>query len=125
MLAEEKKSLNCVIELAVDDAALIDRIAGRFSCAKCGAGYHDRFKRPKTEGVCDVCASTSFSRREDDKAETVGKRLEAYHRSTAPLLPYYRARGVLHTVDGMADIGEVTRQIDTVLKNSSKELTGT
>jgi adenylate kinase len=123
MLAAEGKSLGCVIELKVDDQALIARIAGRFSCKKCGAGYHDHFKRPGREGICDSCGSTEFVRREDDKAETVGKRLEAYNVQTAPLLPYYRARGVLQTVDGMAEIGEVTKQIEDIVKNSPKQLT--
>jgi len=125
MLDAEKKTLDCVIELAVDDAALVERVAGRYSCAECGAGYHDKFRLPKQEGVCDNCYSTSFIRREDDKAETVGKRLEAYHAATAPLLPYYRVRGKLKTVDGMADIDEVTRQIEIALKSCEKGLTGT
>ena len=88
----------------MDDKALIERIAGRFSCAKCGAGYHDRFKQPQKPGVCDECGSTEFTRRDDDKAETVAKRLEAYHRQTAPfaLLRAEAIRGVLVTVDGMA-----------------------
>lgn len=115
MLAEENKHLDTVIELKVDDKQLVERIAGRFSCAKCGAGYHDSFKQPKKSGVCDECGSTEFSRREDDKAETVSKRLEAYHRQTAPLLPYYQKKGVLKGVDGMADITDVTRQIDSII----------
>ncbi|MCS6922078.1 MAG: adenylate kinase [Elioraea sp.] len=115
MLAAKGKSLDKVIELKVDDAALVARIAGRFACAKCGAGYHDTFKRPKVEGVCDVCGATEFTRRADDRAETVSARLEAYHRQTAPLLPYYAARGKLATVDGMAEMDEVTRQIEAVL----------
>lgn len=115
MLAAKGASLDKVIELKVDDAALVARIAGRFACAKCGAGYHDTFKRPKVEGVCDVCGATEFSRRADDRAETVAARLEAYHRQTAPLLPYYAARGKLATVDGMAEMDEVTRQIEALL----------
>jgi adenylate kinase len=115
MLSEEQKHLDCVIELKVDDKQLVERIAGRFSCAKCGAGYHDSFKQPKKSGVCDECGATEFSRREDDKAETVSKRLDAYHRQTAPLLPYYQKKGVLKGVDGMADIGDVTRQIDGII----------
>lgn len=123
MLAAEGKRLSCVIELKVDAAALIERIAGRFSCARCGAGYHDTHRRPKTEGVCDACGGTSFARREDDRPETMAKRLEAYERQTAPLLPYYASRGMLRTVDGMADISEVRRQIDDILKDRSKQLT--
>jgi adenylate kinase len=115
MLSEKGMKLDHVIEMKVDDAALVDRITGRYTCAKCGKGYHDRFERPKVEGVCDVCGSTEFKRRADDKAETVVTRLEQYHQQTAPILPYYRARGVLKSVDGMADIDEVTRQIENIL----------
>jgi adenylate kinase len=115
MLAGRGTRLDHVIELAVDEAALVERIAGRFACAKCGAGYHDRFKRPRLEGVCDVCGGTEFSRRKDDNAETVTARLAAYRELTAPILPYYRERGLLRRVDGMAEPDEVTRQIDAVL----------
>lgn len=115
MLAEKGLKLDGVIEMKVDDAALVERIVGRFSCAKCGAGYHETFQPPKVAGVCDVCGSTEFTRRADDNAETVKARLEAYHRQTAPLLPYYRGRGVLYTVDGMAAIDEVSREIEAVL----------
>jgi adenylate kinase len=115
LLAAHGKRLDAVIEFKVDDAALIERIAGRFTCAKCGAGYHDRFKRPAREGVCDVCGAREFIRRADDNAETVKTRLVAYHRETSPLIAYYRAKGKLETVDGMASIEEVTRQIDKVL----------
>jgi adenylate kinase len=123
MLADAKKTLDYVIELQVDDAALVERIAGRFSCAKCGTGYHDTFKQPKKAGVCDKCGSTEFSRREDDKAETVSKRLAAYHQQTAPLLPYYARKGLLVAVDGMADIEEVTRQINKVVAGAKKAAT--
>jgi adenylate kinase len=115
MLREKGLALDHVIELQVDDAALVERISGRFTCAKCGAGYHDRFKRPRADGVCDVCGGTAFTRRADDNAETVKARLEAYHRQTAPLLPYYAAQGKLRTVDGMAPMEEVARQIEAVL----------
>jgi adenylate kinase len=111
MLAQRGLKLDRVIELKVDDDALIARIAGRFACARCGAGYHDCFKRPKVEGVCDVCGGTEFTRREDDNRETVKARLAAYHRQTAPLLPYYRSRGNLLSVDGMAPIEAVCRAI--------------
>jgi adenylate kinase len=104
-----------VIELQVDDAALVERISGRFTCAKCGEGYHDTFKQTKQPGICDVCDSTEFTRRADDKAETVASRLDAYHRQTAPLLPYYAAQGVLRVVDGMADMAEVARQVEAIL----------
>ncbi|HXP76788.1 MAG TPA: adenylate kinase [Stellaceae bacterium] len=116
MLARKHLKLDRVIELAVDDTALVDRIDGRFSCAKCGASYHDRNKRPKTAGVCDVCGSKDFVRRADDNAETVKARLAAYHAQTAPILPYYRVKGILRQVDGMADIAEVTRQIEALLR---------
>jgi len=115
MLVEQAMPLRHVIELSVDDAALVDRIAGRFTCARCGEGYHDSFKVPKAVGVCDACGSTEFVRRADDKAETVAARLEAYHRQTAPLLPHYAAQGKLKTVNGMAEMDEVTRQIVTLL----------
>jgi adenylate kinase len=115
MLAEKRLRIDHVIEMAVDEAALVDRITGRFSCAKCGASYHDRYHRPKVEGQCDVCGSHDFVRRADDKAETVRARLAAYHDQTAPILPYYRAKGVLRQVDGMAEIDEVTRQIAAIL----------
>jgi len=111
MLAERGSGLDGVIEFEVDDEALVERIAGRFACAQCGAGYHDRFKPTKAPGVCDVCGSTEFVRREDDTAETVRARLDAYHRQTAPLLPYYRERGLLLTVDGMAEIDQVTDDV--------------
>lgn len=104
-----------VIEIAVDEPALIERIAGRYVCAGCGEGYHDRFKQPRKPGVCDKCGSTEFLRRPDDKAEAVAVRLEAYRRQTAPILPYYQSRGLLKRVDGMAGPEEVARQIDRVL----------
>ena len=105
-----------VIELKVDEAALVERISGRFTCAKCGAGYHDKFKQPRVAGVCDVCGSTEFTRRADDNAETVHQRLLAYNAQTAPILPYYQAKGRLYTVDGMADMEEVAQQIENVLR---------
>lgn len=115
MLEEKHLKLNAVVELKVDDAALVDRIAGRFTCAKCGSGYHDTFKQTAKPGTCDTCGGTEFVRRADDNRETVVARLEAYHRQTAPIIPHYTAAGILRSVDGMADIGEVARQIDTVL----------
>ncbi len=118
MLRDKGLRLDRVIEMTVDEAALIDRIGGRFSCAKCGASYHDRYNRPKVEGVCDVCGSHDFVRRADDNPEAVKTRLEAYREQTAPILPYYRSKGVLRSVDGMAEIDEVARQIEAVLKGS-------
>jgi adenylate kinase len=115
MLAEKGMKLDQVIELKVDDGALVDRIAGRFTCAECGASYHDSFKPTQVAGKCEVCGATAFIRRADDKRETVGARLDAYHRQTAPILPHYAAQGVLRSVDGMAEIDDVARQIDRVL----------
>ena len=115
MLARKGGKIDGVIELAVDEAALIERISGRFTCAKCGAGYHDKFQKPKKDGVCDVCGGTEFTRRKDDNAETVKARLVAYRQQTAPILPYYKAKGLLHRVDGMAELDQVTKEIEAVL----------
>jgi adenylate kinase len=115
MLAEKGLKLDAVIEMQVDDTVLVDRVSGRYTCAKCGAGYHDRNLQPKVAGTCDRCGSNEFSRRSDDNAETVGARLSAYHEQTAPLLPYYGERGVLKSVDGMASIDDVTKQMKSVL----------
>jgi adenylate kinase len=116
MLEDKGLKLDHVIEMQVDDAALVERITGRYTCAKCGQGYHDTFQKPEVDGVCDVCGSTEFTRRADDNAETVTTRLAAYHKQTAPILPYYKERGVLEAVDGMADIDVVTEQIEALLK---------
>lgn len=116
LLTQKGKTLDAVIEIKVDDEILVDRVSGRYTCAECGAGYHDRYKQPKTPGVCDVCGSTEFTRRADDNADTVRNRLMAYYRETAPLIGYYFAKDRLYTVDGMAPIQEVTRQIDEVLR---------
>ncbi|MEE8295411.1 MAG: nucleoside monophosphate kinase, partial [Sphingomonadales bacterium] len=116
MLEDKNCGLNHVIEIRVDEEALIKRITGRFACAKCGENYHDTFKRPKVEGVCDTCGSTEFSRRSDDNETTVRARLEAYGNQTAPLLPYYADKGVLRTVDGMKTIDEVAEEISAILE---------
>ena len=121
MLAGSGLKLDWVIELRVDDDALVGRISGRFTCASCGVGYHDTNKPTQVEGVCDSCGGTTFNRREDDNAETVAARLEAYHRQTAPLLPYYRARGTLASVDGMGGIDDVALAIDGILENPENE----
>lgn len=115
MLEKENKQLTAVIELKVDDGALVERIAGRFACAKCGAGYHDSFKPTGEDGKCDECGSTEFTRRDDDKAELVAKRLEAYYAQTAPLLPFYEKKGLLKVVDGMQDMQVVNQRILSLL----------
>jgi adenylate kinase len=117
LLIEKSKKLNVVIELKVDDEKLVERITGRFTCAKCGEGYHDSFKRPAQDGVCDKCGGTEFSRRKDDNEETVRSRLKAYHEQTAPLIGYYGNAGTLRSVDGMADIAVVGEQITEVLNS--------
>jgi len=116
MLAKKRMHLDAVIELKVDEQELIERIAGRFSCARCGAGYHDSYQLPAKPGVCDKCGSTEFIRREDDRPEAVRNRLKVYRDQTAPILPYYKAKGLLKTVDGMAPIDTVTTEIEAFLK---------
>jgi adenylate kinase len=115
MLTQKGLKLDRVIEMSVDESALVDRLAGRFTCAKCGASYHDANHRPKQDGTCDVCGAGDFVRRADDKPEAVKTRFEAYRRQTAPILPYYRGKGILTQVDGMAEIGAVTSQIEAVM----------
>ena len=115
LLAERGQALDHVILMEVDEAALVDRIAGRFTCQGCGASYHERYRRPQVGGVCDMCGSANLVHRADDQPEAVKTRFEVYRRQTAPILPYYRARGILRTVDGMADIDAVTRQIEQLL----------
>lgn len=115
LLADRGRSLDHVIELEVNEDALVERITGRFTCASCGEGYHDRFKQPATEGVCEKCGSTEFKRRPDDNEETVRTRMAEYRAKTAPILPIYEARGIVSRVDGMADIAEVTQAIEAIL----------
>jgi adenylate kinase len=115
LLAERGRSLDKVIELEVDEDALVERIVGRFTCAKCGAGYHDEFKRPKVAGTCDVCGATEFKRRPDDNEETVRTRMAEYRAKTEPIIPIYQKRGLLERVDGMADIDVVARAIEAIL----------
>lgn len=115
LLTEKGKNLDAVIELRVDDEKLVERITGRFTCAECGEGYHDKFRTPKVEGKCDNCGASNFTRRADDNEETLRKRLFAYYKETAPLIGYYFARKALVTVDGMADVADVTRSIKNVL----------
>lgn len=116
MLESLDKSLDNVIEIKVDDATLVERISGRFSCLDCGDGYNKKFKAPKAEGKCDKCGSSNFFHRSDDNAETVLARLKSYHAQTAPLIPYYEKKGVLQSVDGMKPIDEVMQDISCILK---------
>ena len=115
LLEERGQTLDHVIELAVDEDALVERIVGRFTCAQCGAGYHDSFKRPLVEGTCDVCGSHEFKRRPDDNEQTVRTRMAEYRAKTAPILPGYEARGLVRRIDGMADIAHVTGAIAAIL----------
>ncbi len=115
LLADKAKTLDAVVELRVDDEKLIKRLAGRFTCANCGEGYHDEFKQPRTPGVCDKCGATEFSRRADDNEETVRSRLKAYHAQTEPLIEFYRAAGKLVSVDGMRAIDDVDDEIQSKL----------
>lgn len=119
LLAGQGQSVSAAISLSVDDAAMIRRVAGRYTCAGCGEGYHDDFKQPARAGTCDQCGGTAFTRRADDNAETVAARLTAYHASTAPLIAYYHARGVLQTVDGMADIPDIARNLAAIVARAT------
>jgi adenylate kinase len=118
LLAEKGMKLDAVVEMQVDDKALVERITGRYTCAKCGKGYHDKFEQPKKPGVCDVCGATEFKRRADDNEATVRSRLEVYHQQTAPLIAYYARQGILKSVDGMAAIDGVGRKIEEVLSKT-------
>lgn len=115
ILSDRKRTLDYVIELDVDEDALVERITGRYTCAKCNEGYHDRFKQPKIAGKCDQCGSTEFKRRPDDNEETVRTRMAEYRAKTEPILPIYEARGLVRRVDGMADIAHVTQAIESIL----------
>ena len=115
LLAERGRTLDHVIELDVDEDALVERIAGRFSCACCGASYHDNFYRPRQDGVCDVCNATQFIRRPDDNEQTVRRRMAEYRAKTEPILPYYEGRGLVSRVDGMQPVDEVATQIEAIL----------
>jgi adenylate kinase len=115
LLEARGKKVDRVVVLEVDDDKLVQRITGRFTCATCGEGYHDLYKRPKVEGVCDSCGGTTFTRRKDDTEEVVRARLKAYHAQTKPLIGYYSAQGKVRSVDGMADIETVQKEIDQAL----------
>lgn len=115
ILAKHGRKLDRVIELHVNEDALVERITGRFTCASCGEGYHDIFKQPATQGVCDKCGSSEFKRRPDDTEETVRTRMQEYRAKTAPVLPGYDKRGIVSRTDGMASISEVAEAIDAIL----------
>ncbi len=119
LMADLGAGIRAAISLEVDDAAMVTRISGRFTCAGCGEGYHDTFKAPAVEGVCDKCGGTEMTRRADDNAETVESRLRAYHAQTAPLIDYYDARGVLVRVDAMAEIGTVAQELNTIVRQAT------
>jgi adenylate kinase len=124
LLSKQNSGLDAVIAMRVDDDVLVSRIAGRYACAKCGAGYHDQFHKPKKDGVCDKCAGTKFTRRPDDNIDTVRKRLMAYYRETSPLIGYYFALGKLSVVDGMSSVGKVTSAIEGELSKGRKKKGG-
>ena len=115
-LASMGRAIDAVIDLKVDPVRLVERIVGRFTCATCGEGYHEKFKRPAIQGVCNVCGGTEFIRREDDNEQTVTNRLMAYYRETAPLIGYYFCKGTLRSVDGMGPIADVAAEIESVLR---------
>jgi len=119
LMAETGQGIRAAISLEVDDAAMVTRISGRYTCANCGEGYHDRFKTPAIEGVCDQCGGTEMTRRADDTAETVASRLRAYHAQTAPLIDYYDGRGVLARVDAMGDIDAVAQALTAVVREAA------
>lgn len=119
LLAEQGRQVTAAIALQVDDAAMVARISGRYTCARCGEGYHDRFRTPAVAGTCDKCGSTEFKRRADDRAETVAARLAAYHAETAPLIAYYEGRGVLEGVDAMGPIDQIARTIAAIASRVS------
>lgn len=121
LLAERGRRLDHVIELVVDEEMLVERITGRFTCGTCGAGYHDRFHLPKVEGTCDICGGHEFRRRPDDNEQTVRTRLAEYRAKTAPILPYYEAKGLVRRVEGMASVEDVAAAIDAILDSKVED----
>ncbi len=119
LLAETGQKINAAVSLEVEDAAMVTRISGRYTCADCGEGYHDSFKQPEQEGTCDKCGGTAFKRRADDNAETVASRLAAYHAQTAPLIAYYRDRGVLRAIDAMGDIDAIAADLARIVEQAT------
>ena len=118
LLAESGQKINAAVSLEVDDAAMVTRISGRYTCAACGEGYHDSFKQPATAGVCDKCGGSDMKRRADDNADTVASRLEAYHAQTAPLIAYYRDQGVLQGIDAMGEIDAIAKELASIVSNA-------
>lgn len=118
LLADAGLRVTAAISLEVDDAAMVARVSGRYTCA-CGEGYHDEFKRPTAAGVCDKCGGTDFKRRADDNAETVGERLKAYHAQTAPLIAYYEGKGVLERIDAMGEIADIRKGLGAIVAGVS------
>ena len=115
LLGERGRKLDYVIELMVDEEALVERITGRFTSANCGAGYHDQFHQPKVEGTCDICGAHQFKRRPDDNEQTVRTRMAEYRAKTAPILPFYEEKGLVRRVDGMTSVEEVAAAVDAIL----------
>ncbi|AHD09859.1 adenylate kinase [Phaeobacter gallaeciensis] len=119
LLAESGQRINAAVSLEVDDAAMVARVAGRYTCGGCGEGYHDQFKQPRVAGTCDACGSTDMTRRADDNAETVTSRLAAYHAQTAPLISYYDSKGVLNRIDAMGEINQIATALTAVVKSAT------
>jgi len=118
LLSESRQRINAAVSLEVDDAAMVARVAGRYTCGNCGEGYHDDFKQPAQAGICDNCGGTEFKRRADDNAETVGARLEAYHAQTAPLITYYDGKNVLQRIDAMGEIDAIAQELAGIVKGA-------
>lgn len=118
LLSESRQRINAAVSLEVDDAAMVARVAGRYTCGGCGEGYHDDFKQPAQAGICDNCGGTDFKRRADDNAETVGARLEAYHAQTAPLITYYDGKNVLQRIDAMGEIDAISQELAGIVKGA-------
>lgn len=117
MLSRKGKQIDCVLRLMVDENELIDRVTGRYTCVKCGEGYHDKFKQPSVAGICDECGSVDFKRRSDDNEESMRHRLKVYHDQTLPIIPFYANKGLIHEIDGMKDIDQVADEIDAVVES--------
>ncbi|MFT6583798.1 MAG: adenylate kinase [Alphaproteobacteria bacterium] len=117
MLAQRDQKVNKVVEIQIDDSILMDRLTGRFACAKCGEGYHKLFKRPAQDDVCDKCGSSEFDVRPDDQVDTIRDRLKVHHDQTAPLLPYYAKQGLLVQIDGDRNMDVVTKELEIILSD--------